>query len=246
MAELGYLRRDNMEFILCRQSAISYPLHNHVSVFTLGFILEGTIELAADQGSRLYHENDAFLVLPYTPHSIHAKSCYTLLSLCVSTDWAANSEIETINSIVLSFLHEAVSSPETAERIYRAFCGLLSIGQMIPLPKETAVGKLKTQLERYPERRYSIDDMSGITFISKYHLIRVFKREVGLTPHQFQIQNRIRKAQRLLEGTATIAEAASAAGFCDQSHFIRHFGKFVGLTPTDYKQACKVTLPLIK
>ncbi|MCI9527971.1 MAG: helix-turn-helix transcriptional regulator [Lachnospiraceae bacterium] len=244
MAKLGYLRRNNVELIICKQSTISYPLHNHVSVFTLGFILEGTIELTTDKGSKLYQENDAFLILPYTPHYINAKSCYTLLSLCISTDWVANSEIEKINSVVISFLHEAINNSEVAEKIYRAFCGFILISRMIPLQNETAISRLKTQLEMYPEHRCSIDDMSKITFISKYNLIRAFKNEVGLTPHQFQIQNRIRKAQRLLEGTATIAEAASATGFCDQSHFIRHFGKLVGLTPTDYKLACEVTLPL--
>ncbi len=48
--------------------------------------------------------------------------------------------------------------------------------------------------------------MAQNTFISKYHFIRNFKTEIGLTPHQFQIQNRIRKAQRLIHKTETIAE----------------------------------------
>lgn len=64
--------------------------------------------------------------------------------------------------------------------------------------------------------------MADATFMSKYNLIRIFKHEVGLTPHQFLLQNRIRKAQRLLETSATITEVALATGFCDQSHFIRH------------------------
>ena len=133
MAKLGYLRRNNVELVICKQSTISYPLHNHVSVFTLGFIFEGTIELVTDKGS----------ILPYTPHYINAESCYSLLSLCISTDWAANSEIEKINSVVISFLHEAINNAEVAEKIYRTFCGFILISRMIPLQKETAISRLK-------------------------------------------------------------------------------------------------------
>lgn len=94
---------------------------------------------------------------------------------------------------------------------------------------------VKKQLEFYPERKISVEEMAHTAFISKYHFIRSFKREVGLTPHQFQIQNRIRKAQRLIGEAQTITEVALATGFFDQSHFIKQFEKYVGLTPSSYK-----------
>ena len=77
--------------------------------------------------------------------------------------------------------------------------------------------------------------MAQNAFISKYHFIRSFKSEVGLTPHQFQVQNRIRKAQSLISEAETITEVALKTGFYDQSHFIRQFEKYVGLTPSAYK-----------
>ena len=43
MPELGYLCGNGIELVTCKQSTISYPLHNHVSVFTIGFIMEGVI-----------------------------------------------------------------------------------------------------------------------------------------------------------------------------------------------------------
>lgn len=244
MAKLGYLRRNGIELIVCKQSTISYPLHNHVSVYTLGFVLEGAIELVTDKGRNIYQENEAFVILPYTPHCINAQSCYTLLSLCVNTKLVASHELERNISAIVSFLHSLINQPAVEEKIHQALSGLLLISQMIPVQKETAISKLKTQLETYPEIKYSLDDMADTAFISKYNLIRTFKHEVGLTPHQFQIQNRIRKAQRLLEKSVTIAEVALATGFCDQSHFIRHFEKIVGLTPTDYRLACEIALPV--
>lgn len=244
MATFGYFHRTGIELIICKQSEISYPLHNHVSVFTFGFILDGAIELTTDKGSRLYQKNEAFLILPYTPHCINAKSRYTLLSLCINAEWASGLEIEELNSAVTSFLHEAINNLETEKRIQQIFFGFLMICRMIPTPKRTGISEIKTKLERYPERRYTIEEMAKAVHVSKYSFIRIFRNEVGLTPHQFQIQNRIRKAQRLLEGTIETSEAALVTGFFDQSHFIRHFVKLVGLTPTGYRLACNAALPM--
>ncbi|GKH55809.1 hypothetical protein CE91St58_31940 [Lachnospiraceae bacterium] len=105
------------------------------------------------------------------------------------------------------------------------------------------VSGLKQRIEKCPESKFSVEEMARAAFTSKYHFIRSFKKEVGLTPHQFQIQNRIRKAQRLMNRTKTITEVALNTGFCDQSHFIKQFEKMVGLTPTAYKMSCNVFAP---
>ena len=68
---------------------------------------------------------------------------------------------------------------------------------------------------------------------------------MGLTPHQFQMQNRVRKAQRLLRDSAPTAEAALAAGFCDQSHLSRYFKQIVGLTPGQYRRCWNTEVPLL-
>lgn len=84
-----------------------------------------------------------------------------------------------------------------------------------------------------------INEMAHSLYISKYHFIRRFKQIVGLTPHQFQIQNRVRKAQRMLNDIDSITEVALITGFCDQIHFIKQFEKYIELTPTVYKVSCR-------
>lgn len=99
--------------------------------------------------------------------------------------------------------------------------------------------RLRDELEQLPERQITIDEMADMVHISKYHFIRSFKQEIGLTPHQFQLQNRIRKAKLLLRQDKTITETALDAGFYDQSHFIKQFEKAVGMTPTAYLASCR-------
>ena len=100
---------------------------------------------------------------------------------------------------------------------------------------------MKHKLIQVPEETISIEEMSNEICVSSFHMIRQFKKDVGLTPHQFQIQCRIRKAQKMLLSDKTIAEVALDAGFFDQSHFVRCFKKIVGMTPASYQKVAKLS-----
>lgn len=88
-----------------------------------------------------------------------------------------------------------------------------------------------------PENMYLIEEMAKDSGISPYHMIRKFKKAFGLTPHQFQIQSKVRKAQKLLEENKSISEVTYEAGFYDQSHLDRCFQKIVGKTPKEYQES---------
>lgn len=85
-----------------------------------------------------------------------------------------------------------------------------------------------------PEVEINIAQMAEKVHISKYHMIRKFSEENGLTPHKFQLQCRIRKAQELLIDGMKVVDVAAALGFCDQSHLCRVFKKQVGISPEEY------------
>ena len=99
--------------------------------------------------------------------------------------------------------------------------------------------QLQDAILQEPEKAFPIEDMARRVCISPYYMIRRFKDVCGLTPHQFQIQCRIRKAQKLLEEGKSVTEVAYETGFCDQSHFDRCFRKLVQLTPSEYRKAVR-------
>jgi AraC-like DNA-binding protein len=103
----------------------------------------------------------------------------------------------------------------------------------------TDLKRLKQFILDAPENTFMLEEMSHRVGISPYHMIRKFKAVCGLTPHQFQIQCRVRKAQKLLLKGQSVTEVAYATGFCDQSHFDRCFQKIVRMTPSAYKQSVK-------
>ena len=96
---------------------------------------------------------------------------------------------------------------------------------------------IKKDIIGNPELEISIAEMSQKVNISSYHMIRKFRSENGLTPHKFQMQCRIRKAQELLRDGYKVTDVAQMVGFCDQSHLDRVFKKQVGITPEQYAES---------
>ena len=90
-----------------------------------------------------------------------------------------------------------------------------------------------------PENVKQINEMAEQLQVSPYHFIRQFKQVFGLTPHAFQIQSRVRKAQRIIEAGADNQDAVYLAGFYDESHMDRCFQKYVKMTPGQYRESIR-------
>jgi AraC-like DNA-binding protein len=77
------------------------------------------------------------------------------------------------------------------------------------------------------------------TGLSRFQVVRTFKRRYGMPPHAYQLALHLARARGLLlEGLAP-ATVAADCGFVDQSHFIRHFKQRFGVTPSGYISACR-------
>lgn len=81
------------------------------------------------------------------------------------------------------------------------------------------------------EYNFSLDELALNSNLSKYHFLRLFKKEFGITPHNFIINQRVNKACELIKSGVTISQASIEVGFNDQSHFTRNFKRLYGYTP---------------
>jgi AraC-like DNA-binding protein len=81
---------------------------------------------------------------------------------------------------------------------------------------------------------FSLAELADLAGVDRFHLLRAFRRCLGLPPHLYQTQLRLRHAKRLLLAGEPPAMAAAAAGFADQSHLIRKFKAAYGVTPGQY------------
>lgn len=84
---------------------------------------------------------------------------------------------------------------------------------------------------------FNIDMLAKTVHISKYHLDRVFKEQVGITPYQFYINDRIKKIRQSLQSNLPLSDMVFDLNFYDQSHLCNTFRKHVGITPTQYAKS---------
>ncbi|GAL31727.1 transcriptional regulator AraC family [Vibrio maritimus] len=91
-------------------------------------------------------------------------------------------------------------------------------------------------LADYCTNKVSLDELATLTGVSKYHLIHEFKRHFGVTPHQFQVQQRVCYSKSLLKAGHKPIDVAVACGFHDQSHFHKTFVSAMGINPKTYQQ----------
>ncbi|MBF2028326.1 MAG: helix-turn-helix transcriptional regulator [Oscillatoriales cyanobacterium C42_A2020_001] len=73
--------------------------------------------------------------------------------------------------------------------------------------------------------------------MSQYYFCRLFKQSLGITPHQYLIQQRVERAKQLLKRRElNITEIALECGFVDQSHLAKSFRQYTGISPKQFRQ----------
>lgn len=85
----------------------------------------------------------------------------------------------------------------------------------------------------------TLEQMGMAAGLTPFQLIVAFKRTMGLTPHAYLTQWRLRAALRRLQAGQSVVEAALACGFYDQSALNKHFKRTFGMTPLQYVNACR-------
>ena len=112
-------------------------------------------------------------------------------------------------------------------------------GMARPAPNgpSPCVAKAIQRLNSAPDAHVSLAELAALSGVSRFQLLRGFAREVGITPHAYLVQRRVRLARRLLADGQTSAQAAVLAGFADQSHMTRAFVRQLGVTPSRYRAA---------
>ena len=104
-----------------------------------------------------------------------------------------------------------------------------------------AVRRAREYLQTYYAEDICLADLAEVAGLSPFRLCRAFAKSVGVPPHAYQVQLRVRQARRLLFEGASVVEAAGRAGFADQSHLGRHFKKLVAMSPGEYRRAARTS-----
>jgi len=129
-----------------------------------------------------------------------------------------------LDGLVDAFVAKLFDIPLTAERRRPA----LSDGQL----RQTMA-----YIDAHCLETIRLSDLAGEVGLSETYFSHAFKAAVGVSPHRWVMQERVRRAQALLrEGDEPVSWVAAQCGFADQAHFSRVFRSITGLTPGAWKR----------
>jgi AraC family transcriptional regulator len=131
------------------------------------------------------------------------------------------------------------------ESIATAFAArLVSHHTVCPLPVPSISGGLSSQrlqvlmnyIHEYLSQELRLSDLAQLVDLSEYYLCRLFKQSLGISLHQYVIQQRLARAQQLLRrNDLSIAYIAQECGFNSHSHLTQHFRKAFGVSPQVFR-----------
>jgi AraC family transcriptional regulator len=140
----------------------------------------------------------------------------------------------------LSCAPSSLRSDELALRIIERVIAAMTGDRQIPAAPTGRETRWVVEAIRLVEsdvaRPLELKAMAAVAGMSKYHFLRVFRRLTGVTPHQYVISARLRRAALALASSRRpVIAVALDSGFADLSTFNKTFRAAFGLTPTQYR-----------
>ncbi|MBV8964153.1 MAG: AraC family transcriptional regulator [Hyphomicrobiales bacterium] len=94
-----------------------------------------------------------------------------------------------------------------------------------------AVEKARQFLDAHFMRTVGSEELESLTGLTRYALARHFRARLGTSPYRYLTMRRLEQVKTMIRTGHSLAEAAQACGFADQSHMTRLFGRAFGMSP---------------
>jgi len=151
-------------------------------------------------------------------------------------------------------LYEDISSTNRISSAGLACLQLISSAlQAVPpedwldVPVDARIQRILLEIEHALGENLSNETFAGDLGLTPNSFARLFRKEVGISPHRYILQRRLVRASHLLMQGQPIEQVAERTGFCDRYYFTRMFIQTFGVSPGRYRQrGTTVTLSSLK
>lgn len=234
-------------------------VHSH-SVAEMLYILEGEGEIVVS-GVHLKIQAGDFAVIP--PHLMHTEIsssdnpleyyCLGISDISIGFDGDDFNPIMTLGNsrqnvlnLIRNIYREMQKQQKACELMAKSyFYNLLSILirrriVSVGLDEEKVIrsniADVKGYIDEHYAESFSLSGLADIAALSKFHLIRQFKSELGVSPVDYVLRKRVTEAKKLLSGTElSISDIAEAVGFSSGSYFSQRFRLATGMSPMSFR-----------
>jgi len=238
----------------------AYPMHTH-DAWALLIVDAGAIRYDLDKsGNHHGAVETAVTLLPpgvahdgrsATPHGFRKRVLYLEPSVLDPALAGAAVDMPTLRDAPLrgrvSALHAALAHPGDA---FEAESRLAFVGERLrwhlsrfsdrpAAPVGSLAAAFRELLDAHTVTGITLAHAAVVLHAHPTHLVRAFRGAYGLPPHAYLTGRRVDLARGLLLDGMRPAEAATAAGFYDQSHLTRHFRRFLATPPATYSRSIR-------
>jgi len=229
---------------------------------TLVALEKGEVTLYLAEEELILKENEIAVINPYEMHSasVTQKESDGLYALYVDKSWIKKLQTELYGSKeyilfekrivhdkesyyalldVLNILFEEDSFVSKEELLTEFIIGLMMKTSPCISAKEhkPLFNDIKHYIDDNITAPLSLEEIAKEFLITRFHLIRLFKEELGMTPYQYILNTQLNRAKVLLAENIPIAEVAQLCGFHDQSHLYKYFKQMFSITPKAYQES---------
>ena len=221
--------------------------HFH-DVWSVGHIIEGECHFNSGGVDHIAPAGSIFIIPAYEVHAcaagkpvnydvyyisemylkVHAPQLLTATFASSQRVWVAPDCVKFFD--VLKKLHD-----EAQIKLW-----LDKFSQYIDRPKRSLPDKEVFPLRRLIDERWQeplcLKDIESATKYSRWQAIRLFKKQVGLTPNEYLRQLRVLQSRHLIRQGTPLRDIAAILYFSDQPHFTRSFKRLFGVTPGEFRR----------
>ncbi|MDR1724363.1 MAG: AraC family transcriptional regulator [Tannerella sp.] len=233
-----------LDCVVGHDVAHRFPLHSHRSL-CIGLVTKGVRSMNVSGSHINISENEVFIINSNQPHSIddivpHSYIALTVNGLADNTVFGNIVRSETAAEMLKSVAEAIIQKSDILASQWSLLFNYLKTNYLFAetIPSEgLMIKKVKKYISDNYYNQVAISEMAKEACMSKFHFCRQFRQKVGMSPHIYLINWRLRHANKCLKSNMPVLDAAIDAGFYDSSHLIRAFRSYMAVSPDDYRRA---------
>lgn len=215
-----------------------FPYHSHNS-YMIGIVLDGCGKFCIDKHFALLNKDNVYVVPSNTGMSIKPKNDFSYVTICFKNNLAVmlnKCEVphyyyNNLGDICAKISDDFQAGLVDEVTFMNIFIKLLDLKVLdTPVrPQNPVIMKAMQYMNDNCAEKFDLEHLAASVFLSKYYLVRLFKREMGITPYQYYQQCRVRELRKRAFCFSQ-KNIAYDLNFSSQSHMDSVFKKYMGVT----------------
>ncbi len=250
------------QIIYVGKHLLTYSVVKHAhSSWELIYCTTGSGQLSYKNETLPYQSGDIIIIPPFFPHTNESETGFTNIHINLQSSLLTFDQPFLLHDDSNHFLldafraafHHFSQSPGKVTPLLSAYANLL-VYQILDRLNSSSLTPLIQEImnhiiANYPNETFELDTYLRSLPFNYDYLRKLFKKEVGVTPHQFLINIRLQAAAERLSqeepALTSISEIAHTCGFHEPLYFSRVFRNKYGMSPAHYQESNYVAPPIL-